>query len=364
MSPDEYAFLASIIMIGHNGRDYLRDSLRTILEQDMPAESYEVIYVDNASTDGSVELVEREFPAVRVIRMRTNLGFAAAFNRAAAEQARGRYLISTPQDVMMHRRWLSELIAAAESDVRVLKCVTNTVPPTSPDYARRALEGTPVTVTRTTMSRLGHVRVRTTPFDGGHRPTLASAGTSALMCREVAGRSGCYYDSTLAHYAVDWEAGLRTFVVGGITLHVPAAVVYHVGDERQSLRDPRRLLLYALGSRDAVLAFYKNMTAREFALFAPLLTLGLALKPLELRASLGVRLLLTLAALPLAPVAFAAALWRLDTVRPAHRDMLRRRRVGRYAVLKAIIAGRAVPPTVAAGDSPRPASEATRDSAA
>lgn len=345
MATAEHHLVASVIMVGYNGRAYLCRSLATVLDQDMPAGSYEVIYVDNASTDDSVTLVERDFPSVGIVRMPRNLGFSGAFNWAAEHIAKGRYLVVTPQDVIVHRRWLAELISAARSDDRVLKCVTNTIPPTSRDYARKDVVGTPTTVTRTTLSRLGYVRVTTRPFSPERRPTLASAGTSALMKRDVARRSGHFYDPSLAHYAGDMEAGLRTFVVGGVTLHVPTAIVYHIGDKQQFLRDHRLLLLYAKSTRDTVLAYYKNMTTREFALFAPLLTLGLALKPLELRAPLIVRLLLTLVALPLAPLAFAAALLRLDAVRPAHQALLRRRRIGSHDLLRAILAGAAAPPT-------------------
>ena len=81
-SPD-----ASVIVVSFNTRDLLRECLLT-LRREADDVSYETIVVDNASRDGSADMVATEFPWVRLIRSETNLGFAAANNRAF-EIARG-----------------------------------------------------------------------------------------------------------------------------------------------------------------------------------------------------------------------------------------------------------------------------------
>src|SRR5262245_61517079 len=85
----------SIFVVSYNTRELTRRCLRSILEAD-PAASHEIIVVDNASADGSADMVERDFPSVRLLRSATNLGFAAG-NNLARSHARGeRFLLLNP----------------------------------------------------------------------------------------------------------------------------------------------------------------------------------------------------------------------------------------------------------------------------
>ncbi len=82
----------SITMVNWNTRDELRECLRTILQQD-GAVTFEAIVVDNASSDGSAEMVEKEFSGqVKLIRNDGNAGFAAGQNEAI-EHSQGRYVM-------------------------------------------------------------------------------------------------------------------------------------------------------------------------------------------------------------------------------------------------------------------------------
>ena len=83
----------SVIVVSWNTRDLLRDCLASIFrETPRAALDFEVLVVDNASTDGSPDMAAREFPAVRLIRNAANQGFAAANNQGVRE-ARGRHLL-------------------------------------------------------------------------------------------------------------------------------------------------------------------------------------------------------------------------------------------------------------------------------
>ena len=100
--------LASVIVLAYNDKPYLEECLASLLDQDLPDKDYEVIYADNASTDGSADFVEARFPRVRVVRLDKNYGFAEGNNRAA-ETAQGRYVAFQNADTIVHRRWLPEL---------------------------------------------------------------------------------------------------------------------------------------------------------------------------------------------------------------------------------------------------------------
>ena len=118
---DDNGLMASIIVVGYNDMKYLEGCMSSLLDQDMPAEEYEVIYADDASPDGSADFVAERFPAVRVVRLDRNYGFAEGNNRAATF-ARGRYIAFQNADTVAHRRWLPELIKAMRDDPQVKGC--------------------------------------------------------------------------------------------------------------------------------------------------------------------------------------------------------------------------------------------------
>jgi hypothetical protein len=70
----------SIIIVSYNGREYLRRCLRSLLEHTRGLE-YEVVVVDNASRDGSADMVAEEFPSVRLLRRPSNAGLSTALNQ-------------------------------------------------------------------------------------------------------------------------------------------------------------------------------------------------------------------------------------------------------------------------------------------
>jgi GT2 family glycosyltransferase len=88
--------LVSAIVVNWNTRDLLVDCLRAFYAcSDVPAEA---VVVDNASTDGSAEVVAREFPEAKLIRQRVNIGFGRA-NNAGLQVAEGRFILLTNPDV-------------------------------------------------------------------------------------------------------------------------------------------------------------------------------------------------------------------------------------------------------------------------
>lgn len=88
----------SVVIVSYNTRHVLRECLQTLYAQE--GARFETLVVDNASRDGSPEMVEAEFPQVKLIRSGTNLGFAAA-NNAAFSHARGEFLVLLNSDAFL-----------------------------------------------------------------------------------------------------------------------------------------------------------------------------------------------------------------------------------------------------------------------
>ncbi len=106
----------SATITSFNGADDLSDCIRSIRAQEGVTID-EIIVVDNASTDGTVELVRRDFPDVKLIRLDENEGPCPARNRGL-EEARNRLVFQVDQDVVVRpdcvRKLLSEIIDAED----------------------------------------------------------------------------------------------------------------------------------------------------------------------------------------------------------------------------------------------------------
>jgi len=104
--PIEYPKV-SVIVLNFNGKEYLKNCFESLKNQTYP--NYEVIMVDNASTDESVEYVKKGFPWVRVFQNKENLGFAGG-NNAGIKQATGNLIALINNDAVADKKWLEELV--------------------------------------------------------------------------------------------------------------------------------------------------------------------------------------------------------------------------------------------------------------
>jgi len=112
----------SIIIVNWNTRDILRGCLDSIYKQTQGID-FEMTVVDNASSDGSAEMVRQDFPQVTLIANSENLGFAAA-NNQGMQAAKGRYILLLNPDTIILDGAIQKSIAFADihPDIGVLGC--------------------------------------------------------------------------------------------------------------------------------------------------------------------------------------------------------------------------------------------------
>ena len=114
MNPDHP--LVSIQIVVHNGQEYIRHCLRAVYAQTHPA--IEVIVLDNASTDATIQIIREEFPQARCIEYPQNLGMWPGHEKLLAH-SNGVYIVGLSVDVILHPDFVREAVTVAESDPRI-----------------------------------------------------------------------------------------------------------------------------------------------------------------------------------------------------------------------------------------------------
>jgi GT2 family glycosyltransferase len=263
----------SVIVLGYNGRRYVDACLRSLLDQDFDR-PYEVLFVDNGSVDGTAEAAA-SFDAVKLHRLDRNYGYCQGNNKATV-LAQAPLLVFLNQDVVVHRRWLSELVAAAGSSPEIKAVQASVVHPWNREFAAKERSGPLSVAYAPELSRLGFVEYRSLPADQPTVDTLFVSGVSLLLKRDVIDEIGGYvFDPDMFAYGEDVDLSLRIRGAGYRTVVATRAVVYHdhtLGD-RMSLGSFLKTVRII---RNRLLAFWKNSGWLEFAPLATIIVAGSA----------------------------------------------------------------------------------------
>lgn len=109
--------LVSIVILNWNGRKLLKNCL-TSIKENTSYPNYEIIVVDNGSTDGSQTFIKESYPNINLIENKKNLGFSKANNQGIIA-AGGDFIFLLNNDTQVTKNWLTNLIEVAESDSKI-----------------------------------------------------------------------------------------------------------------------------------------------------------------------------------------------------------------------------------------------------
>ncbi len=109
----------AVLILGFNDEKNIREAIDSSLKQTYS--NYDVIYIDNASTDSSLSIVQKNFPGLEIIASKINLGYAGAYAKHLRETFDKNYdaAVLLNSDVKVEKKWLSELSASAFSDEKI-----------------------------------------------------------------------------------------------------------------------------------------------------------------------------------------------------------------------------------------------------
>lgn len=113
-----------ISILSYNGEKHLPQCLESVRKIDYPKSEHEVIIVDNASVDSSVEFIKNNYPEYKLIESKINMGFAGGNNISwqKAKELQADYFVLLNQDTVVEPNFLSELVISIESDKKIAAC--------------------------------------------------------------------------------------------------------------------------------------------------------------------------------------------------------------------------------------------------
>ena len=249
----------SIVVVVYESGPTLSECLAAVGAQRFS--DYELILVDNASSDRVAQAAAEADPNILLIENAENLGFAAAVNQAA-RRARGAWLVLLNPDAYPNVDWLERLAAAAEANPTV-KCFTS----------RQLMAEDP-----SRLDGLGDVMsLAGYPFRGGYTHAdpgpiapgwvFSGCGGAMMIDRALFLRLGGF-DERLFCYCEDVDLGYRLRLIGEATLLVPDAVVRHVGSASTGGRRSDFAVFH--GTRNRFWVFVKDTPPVLFWLTLPL----------------------------------------------------------------------------------------------
>jgi len=272
----------SIVLVTHQARSVLSDCLRSIAANPPTAE-YELFVVDNASRDGTLEMLAAEFPTVDVTANEANLGFARA-NNQAIRRTRGDYILLLNNDSRLLAGAFDALLGFMRNHPRTGICGPKVLNAdgTMQKQCRRsfalpwdlfcyfmglaALFPCSPFFARYLMTYKGE--------DETHEADAVS-GACMLIRRDVIDQIGLL-DERFFAYQEDTDYCFRAREAGWATYYVPSAQVVHLGGLGGSRVAPYRSIYE--WHRSYYLYYGKNLAQRYFFLFNWLYYLGMAAK--------------------------------------------------------------------------------------
>lgn len=223
----------SIIIVSYKSVQYLPRCLKSIIETAGPL-TYEIIVVDNASNDGSRELLGSQFPQAKTIINETNLGFARAVNRGAVK-AQGRILLLLNPDTQVQEGALTKSVQFLDQnpDIGIVGARINNPNGTLQRACRRSIPTPQIAFFR--LSGLGKVwtghpaarAYNLEDADPDRQMDVEAVSGSYLMVRRTAFDQAGAMDERYFLYGEDLDICLAVSRAGYRIVYYPKAVIIH-----------------------------------------------------------------------------------------------------------------------------------------
>ena len=245
----------------------MKDCLESLKRQTY--EEMEVILVDNASTDGSIELACRLYPGIRLVELHSNTGFAYAVNRGI-EAAQGEYVLLLNNDTIVFPNFVKNQYKMIKGKPDVFSCSALMIQNGNHELVDDAGD-------ELAALGWGFAPDRDKPVSGcmvAHEVFSSCAG-AAIYRKSVFDEIGLFDESFFA-YLEDMDIGYRARLAGFRNLYNPYAKVYHLGSASSGSR--HNAFKVELSARNSMWMLRKNMPVWQLVFNMPFIAAGIVIK--------------------------------------------------------------------------------------
>ena len=257
----------SVVIPNFNGIAFLDSVLASLEGQTLS--NFEVILVDNGSTDGSCSFVTANYPWVHLIELSENFGFCGAVN-AGIRAAKAPYVLLLNNDTEVKEDFVEEMLAAIRRHKNAFSCGARMVQ--YHDRDRLDDVGNYYCALGWSFARGRGKDIHA--YETEDKIFSACAG-AAFYRKKIIEKIG-YFDEEHFAYLEDTDIGYRARIYGYENWYAPKAIVYHVGSGTSGSRYNQFKTRYS--SRNNIYMIYKNMPLLQIILNLPFLAAGFLIK--------------------------------------------------------------------------------------
>lgn len=250
----------TIVIPNYNGKHFMEPCLSSLSEQTY--KDFHILVVDNASSDGSIEYMEENYPDIELIKLQKNYGFSKAVN-IGIQHSRTPYVILLNNDTTVDTRYVEEMVKAIEKSPKIFSVSSKMIQMYHPELIDSA--GDLYTLLGWGVCRgCGRPVSNYTKYD----EIFTACAGAAIYRRSVFDEIG-YFDENHFAYLEDIDIGYRAHIYGYYNMYCPTALVYHVGSGTSGSK--YNSFKVKLAARNNLYLNYKNMPALQLVLnFIPL----------------------------------------------------------------------------------------------
>ena len=250
----------TIVIPNYNGKHFMEPCLSSLSEQTY--KDFHILVVDNASSDGSIEYMEENYPDIELIKLQKNYGFSKAVN-IGIQHSRTPYVILLNNDTTVDTRYVEEMVKAIEKSPKIFSVSSKMIQMYHPELIDSA--GDLYTLLGWGVCRgCGRPVSNYTKYD----EIFTACAGAAIYRRSVFDEIG-YFDENHFAYLEDIDIGYRARIYGYYNMYCPTALVYHVGSGTSGSK--YNSFKVKLAARNNLYLNYKNMPALQLVLnFIPL----------------------------------------------------------------------------------------------
>lgn len=257
----------SIVIPNYNGEAYLEECLKSLKEQMF--KDFEVIMVDNGSTDQSTACAKRIYPEIKIIEFKKNMGFAKAVN-VGIKSSESPYVILLNNDTIVFPSFVGNQYKMISERPDVFSCSALMI-----NNSKRNL----IDDAGDEFCALGwgFAPERDKKVDDYKkvREVFSSCAGAAIYRKKIFDEIG-YFDEYFFAYLEDMDVGYRSRLAGYINLYNPYAKLYHIGSASSGSR--HNAFKVELSARNSIYLIRKNMPKWQQFMNLPFILTGIVIK--------------------------------------------------------------------------------------